>query len=261
MQENPTQLQRIAWGFGRDLEEVIASGMLTLMYISPVDIYLDEFVSRVTREALAGGVQRLLVDSINDLHAASPGEGRFRDFMYSLTQAMAVNGVSVFMTNEIGDLKVSADAGDLIVTHALGSCIAVMVHDPVRVAGGMIHYMLPLSETSPEKARVRPAMFADTGIPALFHALYAMGCRKQDLVVKVAGGGALYDDNGLFRIGERNHLVLRRMLWKNGILIADEDVGGTATRTLTLEMATGRTTVKTGGTTRVLHPGTEGSTR
>jgi circadian clock protein KaiC len=104
MQENPTQLQRIAKGFGRDLEEVIASGMLTLMYVSPVDIYLDEFVSRVTQEALAHGVQRLLVDSINDLHAASPAEGRFRDFMYSLTQAMAVNGISVFMTHEVGDL-------------------------------------------------------------------------------------------------------------------------------------------------------------
>lgn len=104
MQENPTQLQRIAKGFGWDIEEAIAAGMLTLMYVSPVDIYIDEFVSRVSRRALHEGAQRVLIDSVNDLQAASPGDGRFRDFMYSLTQAMAVNGVSIFMTHEIGDL-------------------------------------------------------------------------------------------------------------------------------------------------------------
>ena len=104
MQENPTQLQRIAKGFGWDIEEAIAAGMLTLMYVSPVDIYIDEFVSRVSRRALEEGAQRLLIDSVNDLQAASPSDGRFRDFMYSLTQAMAVKGVSTFMTHEIGDL-------------------------------------------------------------------------------------------------------------------------------------------------------------
>jgi circadian clock protein KaiC len=104
LQENPTQLRRIAKGFGWDLEEAIASGMLTLMYISPVEISIDELVSRVVHETLQKGSQRLLVDSINDLRAASPDEGRFRDFMYSLTHAMALNGVSVFMTHETGDL-------------------------------------------------------------------------------------------------------------------------------------------------------------
>ena len=95
------------------------------------------------------------------------------------------------VTVEISDFKISAEPEDVLVTYALGSCIAVMVHDPVRKAAGMIHYMLPLSETSLEKAKVRPAMFADTGIPLLFQSLYALGAQKRDLVVKVAGGGAL----------------------------------------------------------------------
>ena len=92
------------------------------------------------------------------------------------------------ITVDIADLKVSADPDAVIVTYALCSCIAVIVYDPVRKAGGMIHYMLPMSETSPEKARERPAMFADTGIPLLFHSMYALGCKKQNLIVKVAGG-------------------------------------------------------------------------
>jgi circadian clock protein KaiC len=103
MQENPTQLQRIVGGFGWDLEEAIASGMLDLMYVSPVGIYIDEFVSRVAQLASAKGSRRILVDSINDLQV-SADENRFRDFMYSFTQQLAVSGVSAFMTHEIGDL-------------------------------------------------------------------------------------------------------------------------------------------------------------
>ena len=151
------------------------------------------------------------------------------------------------VTVDIGDIKVSRESGDVIVTYALGSCIAVMVHDPVRVAAGMIHYMLPLSETSPEKARDKPAMFADTGIPALFHAMYDLGCRKQDLVVKVAGGGALYDDNGLFRIGERNTALMRNIIRKAGVAIRAEDVGGARSRTARLHVATGRCVITSQG--------------
>lgn len=151
------------------------------------------------------------------------------------------------VTVEISDLRTSTDPEDVIVTYALGSCIAVMVHDPKRVAAGMIHYMLPLSETSPEKAKTRPAMFADTGIPLLFQTMYALGCRKQDLVVKVAGGGALYDDKGLFSIGKRNYTILRKMFWKTGVMITAEDVGGAKSRTTRLHVATGRCTVSSQG--------------
>ncbi|HYS82254.1 MAG TPA: chemotaxis protein CheD [Anaeromyxobacteraceae bacterium] len=151
------------------------------------------------------------------------------------------------VTVEISDIKVSAEPDDVLVTYALGSCIAVMVHDPVRKAAGMIHYMLPLSETSQEKAKARPAMFADTGIPLLFQSLYALGAQKRDLVVKVAGGGALYDDKGLFSIGKRNYTVMRKMFWKTGIIVTAEDVGGAKSRTARLHVGSGRCTVTSQG--------------
>ncbi|BDG07981.1 chemotaxis protein CheD [Anaeromyxobacter paludicola] len=151
------------------------------------------------------------------------------------------------ITVEISDLRVSADQDSTLVTYALGSCIAVMVHDPLRKVAGMIHYMLPLSETSAQKAAERPAMFADTGIPLLFKTMYGYGCEKKDLVVKVAGGGALYDDQGLFSIGKRNYTVLRKLFWKNGIIIAAEDVGGARSRTVRLEVLSGRCTVQSQG--------------
>lgn len=148
---------------------------------------------------------------------------------------------------EISDLKVSDRPDDVLVTYALGSCVAVMLHDPVRVAGGMLHYMLPLSELSPAKARARPAMFADTGVPLLFESMYRLGCRKEDLVVKVAGGGALHDDRGIFAIGRRNYTMLRKMFWRCGVLIGAEDVGGARSRTARLYVGTGRCTVASQG--------------
>lgn len=144
---------------------------------------------------------------------------------------------------DIADLQVTADPGAVLVTFALGSCIAVIVHDPVRRLGGMIHYMLPLSSASPDKAVQKPAMFADTGIPLLFEKLYTLGAKKQDLVVKVAGGGTLHDDKGIFNIGQRNYTVLRKIFWKNNVLIAKEDVGGTKSRTARLFVADGRVTI------------------
>ncbi len=151
------------------------------------------------------------------------------------------------VTVEISDLRVSGDHEAVLVTYALGSCIAVIVHDPLRKVGGMIHYMLPLSEVSAEKAKAKPAMFADTGIPLLFKTMYGFGCDKKDLVVKVAGGGALYDDKGLFNIGKRNYTVLRKMFWKAGIIITAEDVGGAKSRTTRLWVGNGRCTITSQG--------------
>jgi chemotaxis protein CheD len=151
------------------------------------------------------------------------------------------------LTVDISDVKVSDSPDDLLVTYARGSCIAVMLHDPVRVAAGMIHYMLPLSELCREKALARPAMFADTGIPLLFQTMYRLGCEKRNLVVKVAGGGALHDDRGVFAIGQRNYTALRKMFWKAGVLVAAEDVGGSKSRTARLHVGTGRCTISSQG--------------
>jgi len=148
---------------------------------------------------------------------------------------------------DIADLRVSRDPGVDLVTHSLGSCIAVAIWDPEARVGGMLHYMLPESSLSPDKAKVNPAMFADTGIPMLFRSTYGLGAEKKRLVVKVAGGSSLLDDNGTFNIGKRNYAMLRKMFWNNGVLIDAEHVGGQLSRTLRLNVETGRTTIRIRG--------------
>ncbi|HPM24633.1 MAG TPA: chemotaxis protein CheD [Phycisphaerae bacterium] len=145
---------------------------------------------------------------------------------------------------DIADLAVAAEPGSSLITYSLGSCIGLAIWDPVAHVGGMLHYMLPESQLSPEKARSSPAMFCDTGVPRLFKAAYELGAVKSRLVIKVAGGSQLLDDNGTFNIGKRNYLALRKIFWKNGVMISAENVGGSVSRTLKLDVDTGVVTVK-----------------
>lgn len=151
------------------------------------------------------------------------------------------------ITVQIADYKVTNNPDDVLITYALGSCIAVILYDPVNKVGGMIHFMLPLSKTSPEKAEGKPAMFADTGVPLLFEDFYKAGGSKVNMTIRVTGGGKLYEDNGTFDIGKRNYTILRKMLWKNGYTILSEDVGDAKSRTARLEIATGRVIIKSRG--------------
>ncbi|MGQ9485445.1 MAG: chemotaxis protein CheD [Desulfosoma sp.] len=147
----------------------------------------------------------------------------------------------------VADLAVSRDPNDVIITYSLGSCIAVVLYDPKVGVGGMLHYMLPESSTDPVKAQTKPAMFADSGIPLLFKETYKYGAKKKSLIVKVVGGAQILDEDGVFNIGKRNYMMLRKIFWKNNVLIAAEHVGGKVNRTVRLEMATGRVFLKVSG--------------
>lgn len=146
----------------------------------------------------------------------------------------------------ISDLAVSRDPHEMLVTHSLGSCLGLSLYDARAGVAGLLHCMLPESSMDPVKARRCPAMFTDTGVQALVEAMLANGAHPRSLVAKVAGGATVFDDRGMFRIGERNHASLRRVLWRNEILIAAEDIGGTRPRTMYVAVATGRVVLRTG---------------
>lgn len=147
----------------------------------------------------------------------------------------------------ISDMKISSGPDDVIVTYSLGSCIGLTLYDPAIRAGGLIHCMLPLSKIDPLRALERPFMFTDTGVPHLIGALLDLGAEKRRLVAKVAGAARLLDNNSSFNIGERNQVVVRKLLWKNKILIGAEDTGGTVARTMSLDIGAGVTTLRSGG--------------
>ena len=152
---------------------------------------------------------------------------------------------------QVGDMVVG-ERGDEIVTYALGSCLGLMVYDPVAQVGGMLHAMLPLSKINPEKAETNPYMFVDKGVPILFKEVYGLGGQKERLIVKAVGCGSPMGKNEMFKIGERNYTVLKKLLWKNGILLKAEEVGGDISRTVHFEISTGRVIIRSGRQERYL---------
>jgi chemotaxis protein CheD len=150
----------------------------------------------------------------------------------------------------IADMKVSSNTEDRLITYALGSCLGITVHDPVAGVGGMLHVMLPNSSIDPAKGEANPFMFVDTGVPSLFRECMRAGAKRERLVVKVAGGSFSGEDERAdqFRIGKRNMLMLKKLLWKNGLLLHAEEVGGRVSRTMALDVGSGAVTLKVNGT-------------
>jgi circadian clock protein KaiC len=112
LQENPTQLDRVArafsWTLGGDVE---------VMYRSPVSIEIDDWVYQLLELAERRDARRVLIDSLADLQFAAGDEGRFREYMYSLTQRCSRAGISLFMTTELPTLFHAERLSDHGISH------------------------------------------------------------------------------------------------------------------------------------------------
>ncbi|OGS35702.1 MAG: chemotaxis protein CheD [Elusimicrobia bacterium RIFOXYB2_FULL_49_7] len=148
---------------------------------------------------------------------------------------------------DIADMKFSKAEQDVLITYALGSCIGVSAYDPELKVGALLHFMLPESALDPRKAQERPYMFADTGVHEMFKHLAGMGSKSKRLIVKACGGSNLMDPNGTFNIGKRNYLALKKILWRFNIILKGEDIGGTASRNMSLRLDSGDVSVRYSG--------------
>ncbi len=149
----------------------------------------------------------------------------------------------------IAQMKISRDPNEILIAPNLGSCLGVAVYDQSLHLGGLIHCLLPLSKSDPEKARQNPFMYVDTGVTLMLEQMLALGAHRNSLVIAVAGAGNINDHNNVFEIGKKNYTVLKKFLWKNNLLITGEHVGDALSRTMSLNIGTGKATVKVQGET------------
>jgi chemotaxis protein CheD len=140
----------------------------------------------------------------------------------------------------MSDCRIGDADGQVLTTYALGSCIGLAVHDAEAGVGGLLHFMLPDSAIDPAGGRENPCKFADTGIPLLLEAVCRRGASKRRLVVAAAGGARMLDPESFFDIGRRNYQAMRKLLWKAGLLLHAEAIGGDRSRTVRLEIGAGR---------------------
>jgi chemotaxis protein CheD len=149
----------------------------------------------------------------------------------------------------IADLAVSNNQTLTLATYSLGSCIGVSIYDPIVKVGGLLHVMLPESKIDVDKAQRQPAMFMDTGIPALFRAAYELKAEKHRVQICVAGGAQVMDSSGFFSIGKRNYETLKSILDEHGLKASAAQVGGMVSRSMYLNLSTGEVKLKVSGQT------------
>jgi len=148
---------------------------------------------------------------------------------------------------KISDLKVS-DKPDIIITYSLGSCLGLAIYDPVAKVGGMLHAML----AKPSDIGKNPFQYVNSGVPLLFQKCYTLGAKKERLKIVAAGCASLMNAASIFEIGKRNIAMLEALFVKNGVRLNASILGGHDSRTLKLDLATGKTSVQVRGKEIVL---------
>jgi len=158
---------------------------------------------------------------------------------------MKTQAVNRMTAVNFSEMRISSNPTETLVAFSIGSGIGVTVFDPVCGVGGVLNFMLPDSTkangVNPEKF---PLMFADKGVPFFVKALFEKGNRPDRMKVVIAGGAHIMDQAGIFNIGEKNYEALKNGLANYDLKIHHEDIGGTNSRTLSLEIGSGSSSIK-----------------
>jgi chemotaxis protein CheD len=157
----------------------------------------------------------------------------------------ASGAISLMTAVNNSEMKISRNPVETLVAFSIGSGIGITVHDPVCGVGGMLSFLLPDSSrvNGVNPSRV-PFMFADTGIPTFLDELFANNVRCDRLKVVIAGGAHVLDQNSAFNVGQKNLAALKASLAAFNLKIYHENTGGTNSRTLSLEIGSGCSSIK-----------------
>ncbi|MEQ1822332.1 MAG: chemotaxis protein CheD [Fimbriimonadaceae bacterium] len=149
----------------------------------------------------------------------------------------------------VGIGEIQAVQGDAtFICIGLGSCIGLFVSDAQTGVNAMAHFMLP--KAFDKSASDRPAKFADTGFIALIEMVERLGGDRTRLKAVLAGGAHVLQSrivNSQLEFGVRNTRMVKEMLEEYGIEVLAEETGGTKGRTLTVDTAVGKATIRSAG--------------
>lgn len=140
--------------------------------------------------------------------------------------------------------------GQIVAGHAprqmraiVGSCIALGLHHARLKFGVLAHIVLPDSAGRGGS----PGKFADTAVPKMLEMFKESGVPTQNLTAKLAGGANMFGSTGPLQIGDANVEAIAQALWRAGIRIAAQDVGGSRGRRVTFDCEEGQMIVESAG--------------
>jgi chemotaxis protein CheD len=162
----------------------------------------------------------------------------------------------MFRMAKIAEICISKNPEDILGVFGLGSCLGIILYDPKLKVGGILHSLLPSMPNCRQEGLSKseqPLLFVDQGLPLLYQQLKVLGAVPDRLKAYIAGGATFGNDQkDLFAIGLRNFVVACETLRGLKLPLTAKDVGGRISRTVNLEVGSGRVWLESGGKARDL---------
>lgn len=143
-----------------------------------------------------------------------------------------------------------AVAGERLLARQVSSDVALAIRIPGAGFAALVRFSLPEIKPNVESSEslANPWIHAESAIPLLIDTLRSLSLQFSKLSAYAVGGAnesVNVAEPYTRSLGHRNQLALRRILWREGILLRGQDLGGSCSKSLWLETATGRAIVRT----------------
>jgi chemotaxis protein CheD len=133
-----------------------------------------------------------------------------------------------------------ASGEDIVIGTILGSCVSVVLHDPISQVGGMNHFLLSdvgyhVDVDSPQFL-VTKGRFGIHAMELLINEMLKKGASRKELEAKVFGGANMLISSNAegSTVPQKNIEFALRFLEKERIPVVNSDVGGTQARKIFL---------------------------
>ena len=134
---------------------------------------------------------------------------------------------------------------DECISTTLGSCVAACIRDRISGVGGMNHFMLPLSNNDEKNGHIGLATrYGNYAMEQLINEILKNGGSRENLEVKVFGGGKVLSNMHLMNIGSRNIDFVKEYIETEGLRLAAQDLGDMFPRKVYYHPLTGKVRMK-----------------
>jgi len=147
----------------------------------------------------------------------------------------------------IGEYAISNSENDIIKTYALGSCVGLVVYNPIAKILGMVHIALPNSNIDRDNKYISlPGYFADTAVPLIFNkVLGGYSSNLNTYKVSLYGGAYSINSKDVFNIGMKNVGKIKEILISNNVSFDNSNTGGYNSRTIEVDVSSGNVIIST----------------
>lgn len=144
----------------------------------------------------------------------------------------------------LGECIITSDKKETLVTHALSSCVALVLQCSKSKVTAMAHIVLP-KKTQSHQNNYKDAYFASEIVPKLIDEfLDNTNCDVNNIKVTLIGGADSINKNDIFEVGPKNLKEIRKILKSYELDYDSSETSGHCSRTVEIEVKTGIISVK-----------------